>query len=108
MQSRGKDYQEGRWAPVKFPKSGAAHQCDQVPWGFDVRFGSMLSKNALPLALLLGKRFGLTAGWASPPDRRTPQPNCHATYAIDAHTPSAGGPSRPIALFFRFCPIAAS
>jgi hypothetical protein len=37
-----------RWSPVNFPKLCAAHQCGRVPWGFDVRFGSMLSKNALP------------------------------------------------------------
>jgi hypothetical protein len=34
---------------------------------------------------LLWGTFSAAAGLASRPGRQTPRPNCHATYAIDAH-----------------------
>jgi hypothetical protein len=40
-----------------------------------------------------GARFRPVLGRALPLDRRTPEPTCQASYAIDAQTSSAGGPS---------------
>ena len=67
----------------------------------------MLSKKAIrQVALVWGAAFRLF-GRASEPDRRTPRPTCKASYAIDAHTPPVGGPSRRSDIVLRFCTIAA-
>src|ERR1700686_901638 len=66
-----------------------------------------VEKSLAIIGFAIGGRFRLIPGRALPPDRRTPEPTCQASYAIDAHTPSVGGPSRRSAIVLRFCTMAA-
>src|SRR3984893_5976435 len=62
-----------------------------------------VEKRLAIIGVAIGGRFRSIPGRALPPDRRTPEPTCQAYYAIDAHTPSVGGPSRRSAIVLRFC-----
>src|ERR1700688_1290425 len=66
-----------------------------------------VEKRLAIIGFAIGGRFRSILGRALPPDRRTPEPTCQASYAIDAHTPSVGGPSRRSAIVLRFCTMAA-
>src|ERR1700692_3957030 len=66
-----------------------------------------VEKRLAIIGFAIGGRFRSIPGRALPPDRRTPEPTCQASYAIDAHTPSVGGPSIRSAIVLRFCTMAA-
>src|SRR6202795_1393762 len=66
-----------------------------------------VEKSLAIIGVAIGGRFRPIPGRALPPDRRTPELTYQASYAIDAHTPSVGGPSRRSAIVLRFCTMAA-
>jgi hypothetical protein len=66
-----------------------------------------VEKGLAIVGFAIGERFRPVSGRALPLERRTTEPTCQASYAIDAQTSSAGGPSRRSAIVFRFCTIAA-
>src|ERR1700692_2600629 len=66
-----------------------------------------VEKSLAIIGVAIGGRFRPIPGRALPPDRRTPELTCQASYAIDAHTPSIGGPSRRSAIVLRVCTMAA-
>src|ERR1700686_5768551 len=51
-----------------------------------------VEKRLAIIGVAIGGRFRPIPGRALPPDRRTPEPTCQASYSIDAHTPPVGGP----------------
>src|SRR2546423_6282048 len=74
----------------------------------EVRFGSMLSKNAVAwFVLLSGGVFGLFLAGHRIPHRQAPRRTWQAPYAIAAQVPFVGGPSRRSAIGLRFCTMAA-
>src|ERR1700724_251329 len=66
-----------------------------------------VEKSLAIIGVAIGGRFRPIPGRALPPDRRTPELTCQASYAIDAHTPSIGGPGRRSGIVLRFCTMAA-
>src|SRR5262245_57346644 len=70
------------------------------------RMTDAVEKTPAARGYAVGVRFRVGPGWAS---RLVwdPRPDCHATYAIDAHTRPVGGPSRRSAIVLRFCTMAA-
>ena len=87
---------------VGAPRVGRLRQiCDQCLSWVDA-----VEKSLAIIGFAVGGRFRPIPGLALPPDRRTPEPTCQASYAIGVHTPSVGGPSRRSAIVLRFCTIA--
>src|SRR6202043_2416924 len=72
-----------------------------------LRATDAVEKSLAIIGFAIGGRFRPLPGRALPPDRRTPELTCQASYAIDAHTRSVGGPRRRSAIVLRFCTIAA-
>jgi hypothetical protein len=50
------------------------------------RLTDAVEKGPVAIGLLLGKGVWASFRLASRPGRRTPRPDCHSTYAIDART----------------------